>query len=265
MSTGSERHTPGEPLAPLVPVDAVVWHDLECGAESLDLPLYSELAGRFAGDLPVLDLGCGTGRVSLRLARQGHSVIGVDSDPALVGAFNERASNAGLPAQCVAGDVRTLALRRAYRLVIAPMQLIELLGNATERLDALHRIAEHLKPGGHAALGIVEPSELEPPPGKEWADPEVLPDVREIHDWVFASRPLMARPGARGVVVKRLRQRVSPRGEVTESEHSEVLDLIDADRLEQEAGLAGLLPVERRPVAAGYGFAPSTVVVVRKR
>jgi SAM-dependent methyltransferase len=265
VSTGSERHTPGEPLAPLVPVDAVVWHDLECGSESLDLPLYSELAGRFAKDLPILDLGCGTGRVSLHLAREGHEMIGVDRDPALVGAFNERASEAGLPARAVAADVRTLALRRAFKLVIAPMQLIELLGDATERLDALHRIAGHLAPGGHAALGIVEPSVLEPPPGQEWADPEVLPDVREIHDWVYASRPLMASPGARGVVVKRLRQRVSPRGEVTEEEHSEILDLIDADRLEQEARLAGLFPVERRPIEAGYGFAPSTVVVVRKR
>ena len=79
-------------------------------------------------------------------------MIGIDRDPALVGAFNERAVAEGLPAQAVVGDVRTLALRRAFALVIAPMQLIELLGDATERLDALHRVAGHLASGGTRRL-----------------------------------------------------------------------------------------------------------------
>ena len=243
----------------------MVWHDLEHGSESADLPLWEELCDRLPPESPVLDLGCGTGRVALHLARREREVLGVDVDPALVAAFNERAADAGLPAQALVGDIRTLALRRVFGLVIAPMQLIELLGDVTERLEALHRVAEHLAPRGIAAFGIVEPSALEAPPGMEWADPEILPDVREIHDWVFASRPLMARPGARGIVVKRRRHRVSPRGEVSEEEHSEILDLIDAGRLEEEARLAGLAPIERRAVSAGYGFAPSTVVVVQKQ
>jgi SAM-dependent methyltransferase len=246
-------------------VDAVVWHDLECGSDAADLSLWGQLAEPVPRDGLVLELGCGTGRVGLHLARRGHEVIGIDTDPALVGAFNERAAEEGLAAQAVAGDVRTLALRRAFALVIAPMQLIELLGDATERLEALHATAKHLASGGHAAFAIVEPDSIRGPAAERWSGPEALPDVREIHDWVFSSRPLAVTPSARGVVIKRFRQRVSPRGEIFEEEHSEILDLIGADRLEEEARLAQLIPIERRTVDASYGYAPSTVVIVEKR
>jgi SAM-dependent methyltransferase len=249
----------------MVPVDAVIWHDLEHGSESADLSLWRQLAERVPRDGLVLELGCGTGRVALHLARRGHDVIGIDTDPALVGAFNERAAEEGLSAQAVVGDVSTLALGRAFALVIAPMQLIELLGDATERLDALYATAKRLAPGGRAAFAIVEPDSIGGPAAERWSGPQALPDVREIHDWVFSSRPMAVAPGARGVVIKRFRQRVSPRGEIFEEEHSEVLDLIGADRLEEEARLAQLVPIERRTVDASYGYAPSTVVIVEKR
>ena len=53
----------------------VIWHDLECGGYVEDLPLWRELAG----DGPVLDLGCGTGRVALDLAARGVPVVGLDA------------------------------------------------------------------------------------------------------------------------------------------------------------------------------------------
>jgi hypothetical protein len=50
----------------------VVWHDLECGAYRADLPLWRELAARARFGSPILDVGAGTGRVALDLARAGH-------------------------------------------------------------------------------------------------------------------------------------------------------------------------------------------------
>ena len=55
-----------------------VWHDVECGGYAADLPLWRELAAREAG--PVLDVGAGTGRVALDLARAGHDVTALDRD-----------------------------------------------------------------------------------------------------------------------------------------------------------------------------------------
>ena len=61
---------------------SVIWHDLECGAYTEDLPVWRALAARHGG--PVLDVGAGTGRVTLDLARAGHAVTALDTDPALL-------------------------------------------------------------------------------------------------------------------------------------------------------------------------------------
>jgi 2-polyprenyl-3-methyl-5-hydroxy-6-metoxy-1,4-benzoquinol methylase len=76
--------------------ERVIWHDVECGGYGADLPLWRELAARCGG--PVLEVGCGTGRVALDLARRGHSVTGVDTDPQLVTALRERAHGLDLRA-----------------------------------------------------------------------------------------------------------------------------------------------------------------------
>ena len=60
----------------------VIWHDVEHGSYDADLPLWRQLADATGG--PVLDLGAGTGRVSVDLAAQGHDVVALDSDPELL-------------------------------------------------------------------------------------------------------------------------------------------------------------------------------------
>ena len=99
-----------------------------------------------AAEGPILDLGCGTGRVALHLARRGHRVVGLDRDPDFVAAFNERA--AGLPAEAVAADAREFDLDRRFGLVLAPMQIVQLLGGPEERIRCLGCVARHLTPGG---------------------------------------------------------------------------------------------------------------------
>src|SRR5439155_27271172 len=64
----------------VVRLTEVMWHDLECGGYVEDLPLWRELAG----DGPVLDLGCGTGRVALDLAAHGVPVVGLDVNEILL-------------------------------------------------------------------------------------------------------------------------------------------------------------------------------------
>src|ERR687897_3429208 len=79
--------------------DEVAWHEVECGTYSADLPLWEELAEEHGG--PVLELGCGTGRVALHLARRGHEVLGIDSEGELVEPLNARAGAAGRPAGAI--------------------------------------------------------------------------------------------------------------------------------------------------------------------
>jgi SAM-dependent methyltransferase len=231
---------------------SVLWHEIECGAYAADLDLWAELA-QLHGD-PVLDLGCGSGRVGLHLARRGHAVEGVDLDPALVAAFNERAL--GLPARAVEGDAGRFELGREFRLVLAPMQLLQLLDGEGERAACLARVAAHLSDGGLAAFAIVE--ELPAAAGPEAA----LPDAREANGWLYSSLPLEPALDPERIVVRRLRQTVSPAGELSEELNEVALRRLTASTLEREARAAGLRPVGRREVGPTDDHVGSTVVIL---
>ena len=86
--------------------EAVIWHDVENGAYEADLPLVAR--ARFGAGGPVLDIGCGTGRVAIDLGRHGNHVLGVDIEPAFVAALRDRAASRRLEANAVVGDIRDL-------------------------------------------------------------------------------------------------------------------------------------------------------------
>jgi SAM-dependent methyltransferase len=234
--------------------EAAIWHDAENGAYNADLALWEELAEATGG--PVLDLGCGTGRVALHLARRGHTTIGLDLAPELVGALAERAQ--GLPLRAVIGDAQRFALAQDVALALGPMQLIQLLAGSEERVDCLGCIASHLTPGGRAAMAIVErlPREPEGPPP--------LPDVREVDGWVYSSLPLDAVDIGEEIVIQRLRQTVSPAGELSEEENEVRIRTLAAGELEREGAAAGLVPLERREIPPTDLHVGSTVVLFGK-
>jgi SAM-dependent methyltransferase len=232
---------------------AAIWHDVECGAYAADLPLWEELADEAGG--PVLDLGCGTGRVALHLARRGHTVLGLDRDPELLATLSER--GAGLPVEAELGDAAGFALGAAFGLALAPMQLAQLLG-AEERVACLRCVASHLRPGGLAALAIV----ADPPPAEAGAPP--LPDAHEVDGWVYSSLPIESRLDDGAIVVRRLRQTISPGGELSEQLDEVRLRRLDAGTVEHEARAAGLRPAGRREIPATADHVGSTAVLLER-
>jgi SAM-dependent methyltransferase len=234
--------------------EATIWHDAENGAYSADLALWEELAAEAGG--PVLDLGCGTGRVALHLARRGHATIGLDLEPELIAALAERAD--GLPLRAIVADAQRFELEEDVALALGPMQLMQLLAGSDERLECLSCIASHLAPGGRIALAIVErlPREAEGPPP--------LPDVREVDGWVYSSLPLDAVDVGEEIVIQRLRQTVSPGGELSEEENEIRIRTLAAGELEREGVEAGLVPLARRVIRPTDLHVGSTVVVLGK-
>ena len=110
--------------------DTVVWHDVECGAYEADLDLWRELAAAARG--PILELGCGTGRVALDLAARGHEMIALDADPELVRELGARARSRGIRVRTAVADARAFELpEREIALAIAPMQVVQLMGGAS--------------------------------------------------------------------------------------------------------------------------------------
>jgi SAM-dependent methyltransferase len=210
--------------------DAVIWHDVECAIYDADLPLWRELADDADGE--VLDLGSGTGRVALDLAARGIDVTAVDSDAALLKALASRARERDLRVKTQTADMRSLALGKNFALAFAAMQSFQLLGGAPGRHKALASTREHLDPGALLAIALANPL--------EGAAPEVtlppLPDVREEDGWVYSSTPVSVRGEADGmIVIERLRQAVSPTGELSEVAAEIRLDALTAEQLATEA------------------------------
>ncbi|MBI4337125.1 MAG: methyltransferase domain-containing protein [Chloroflexi bacterium] len=143
-----------------------------------DIAFYVEEAKCSGG--PVLELGCGTGRVSVPIAQAGVPVVGVDTSRALLRAARRKARAATLsPAQASfrEGDMRTLRLRGQFTLAILPYHTFQVLLTVEEQKATLANIYQHLRPGGCLAfdLAVVTPEELAAPPSTPF-------HWRDIHD-----------------------------------------------------------------------------------
>ena len=238
--------------------DPVIWHDVECAAYTADLELWRELADAAGG--PVLDLGCGTGRVALDLAARGHDVTALDSEPEFLRVLGARARESGLRVRTEVADARSFTLGREFALAIAPMQVVQLLGGASGRLRMLGCAREHLRPGGIFAAALADP--FEGVPVADAAPP--VPDVREQDGWVFSSTPLAVRAEDGATAIDRLRQSVSPEGDLEEAVTSIRLDDALPEELEHLGASVRMRTLPRRAVPATGEYVGSTVVVLER-
>jgi SAM-dependent methyltransferase len=229
----------------------VMWHDLECGGYVEDLPLWRELAG----DGPVLDLGCGTGRVALDLAQSGIPVVGLDVDEILLEELRRRAGE--LPIETVRADARDFDLGRRFPVILAPMQSVQLLGGPAGRAGFLRCAKAHLEPGGIFAIAVAE--DIQTFDEVEEALP--LPDVREDGGTVYFSQPVSVTDRGDRFEIHFVREIIDAFGSRMTGRNVIHLDRLDADRLEAEA--AGFTVLERRAVPATDAYVGSVVVMLR--
>jgi SAM-dependent methyltransferase len=238
-------------------VTKAIWHDLECGSYTADLAFWRALAERTGG--PVLDVGAGTGRTALVLAREGHEVTAIDLDDELLEALRERAGE--LEVTTLVADARAFWLGTTFPLIIVPMQTVQLLGGTAGRAAFLECAAFHLDSPGVLAIAIAHELELFDVSEGTTAGP--LPDVVERDGIVYSSRPLAVRADADGFVLERRRETVTAAGEHTAEQDVIHLDRLDPDTLESEAEAAGLRPASRLEIAPTEDYVGSTVVMLR--
>jgi SAM-dependent methyltransferase len=238
----------------------VAWHDVECAGYEADLPLWRELAERAGG--PVLDLGAGTGRVALDLAERGYEVVALDSEPAFVEACAARARERALRLEAVCADARTFALERRFALVIAPMQVVQLLDEAGR--DAMvGRVVDHLRAGGLFAPALADP--FAGLPAADSLPP--LPDTGRSEGWDLASTPVRVREdlsveGGRAVAIDRIRRAAGPEGETVEEAATIRLYLFAPDDLAAAAIARGLRRRPDRLVPETEAYVGSTVLML---
>jgi SAM-dependent methyltransferase len=248
----------------------VVWHDLECGSYRADLPLWRELAARQPG--PILEIGAGTGRVALELARAGHSVTALEREPALLDALRTRPGAERV--RTVLADARSFrSPARHFALCLVPMQTIQLLDGPRDRALFLHRARASLRAGGVLACAVL--ARVEPfacAAGEEGPAPETA----LIDGLLYASRPTRVAVGRREVVIERERRILEPTARGTGEEPSAWrwlerraerdvvrLERLSARKLRREGTAAGLRVEPACEVPATDEHTGSTVVMLR--
>jgi SAM-dependent methyltransferase len=233
----------------------VIWHDLECGSYDLDLAGWRELAQAARG--PVLDVGAGTGRVTLDLARRGHEVVALDAEASLLAALRERAG--GLLVETVHADARELDVDRRFPLIIVPMQTLQLLGGSAGRTAFLTRARAHLTDDGIVAMAIADA--LEGAAVGEYSEPP-RPEMREIDGVVYSSRAVAITDEGDRCAIFRIRETVDEVGAHTAQENVVRLDALDPATLEGEGRAAGLRILPRGSVPESDEYIGSTVVML---
>jgi len=123
-----------------------------------DIPFYIEYAKKTGGK--VLELGCGTGRVSIALAREGIKVTGIDLSEQMLEIFNKKISmEPELKAKInlVHGNMANFNLNDKFSLIIAPFRAFQALTDDTDIINSLNCIYEHLDINGIFIINVFKP------------------------------------------------------------------------------------------------------------
>jgi ubiquinone/menaquinone biosynthesis C-methylase UbiE len=128
-------------------------YDLENSDFEPDGPFILALAQKLGG--AVLELGCGTGRMTIPLAQNGVEVVGLD----IVHGMIERArqKSGELPIEWILADVRTFQLSRKFRLIFESGSVFRHMLTRSDQEAYLERVREHLEDNGRLVINLLFP------------------------------------------------------------------------------------------------------------
>lgn len=109
-------------------------------------------------DAKILELCCGTGRLTLPIAKDGYDICGVDYTLSMLGQAKAKSAEAGLDIRFVEADIRTLDLKEKYDLIFIPFNSIHHLYTNEDLFKAFNAVKSHLKDGGLFLLDCFNPN-----------------------------------------------------------------------------------------------------------
>ncbi len=148
-------------------------YDLENADFEPDGPFLLEFAKRLGN--PVLELGCGTGRLTIPFAQAGVDITGIEIVPGMLELAKQKAGD--LPIQWVCADVRSYQLNRTFRLIFESGCVFQHMLTRPDQEAFLARVREHLAEDGLFVFGSIFPSLQQ------------LENVDEEKDWYTTQHP----------------------------------------------------------------------------
>jgi SAM-dependent methyltransferase len=137
------------------------------------VPYYVGLSRQTSGE--VLELACGTGQLTVPVARAGLRIVGIDKSAPMLNAAKERAAAAKVSVEYLPADMRNFDLGRQFGLVFIARNSLLHLHSTEDILAAFAMVRRHLAPEGIFAFDIFNPSVrmLASPPNQRFAVFEV--------------------------------------------------------------------------------------------
>ncbi|HEV8703215.1 MAG TPA: class I SAM-dependent methyltransferase [Candidatus Polarisedimenticolia bacterium] len=124
-----------------------------------DIAFYSSIAKELGE--PVLEMGCGSGRNLLPIARFGIAIHGIDASPAMLrvlrGKLRLEPPRVRRRTRVSQGDIRSTHIGGRYGLVTAPFRVAQHLLRPGDRRAWLRNVARHLEPAGRLCFDVVNP------------------------------------------------------------------------------------------------------------
>jgi ubiquinone/menaquinone biosynthesis C-methylase UbiE len=124
-----------------------------------DIPLYQEYARKYEG--PVLECGCGTGRVAIALARIGINVVGIDTNEKMLAIAHKKLakepSDVKSRVKLAKADMRSFKLEEQFSLCIIPFSTFLHMLTVNDQEACLSTINQHLLPEGRLIISVFNP------------------------------------------------------------------------------------------------------------
>lgn len=131
-------------------------YDLNNQKLTADIPFYVDLACQTQG--PILELACGTGRLTIPIAEAGADITGLDITPSMLDHARAKAKAAHLDIQWIEGDIRNFELDRRFALIFLPFNSVQHLTERSDLEALFDSVHKHLAPGGLFVIDVFNPS-----------------------------------------------------------------------------------------------------------
>ncbi len=120
-----------------------------------DIPFYSRMAKKYGQ--PILELACGTGRITIPLARKGWQVTGLDPTESMLTEARRKAASANVTIEWIQADCRDFELGKKFNLIFFPFNSIAVLHDSEDIAACFNCVRNHLKKNGRFIIDIFNP------------------------------------------------------------------------------------------------------------